>query len=65
MASEKRTNYSWNDSPNPPWPLGDNESLDIAYFKVIRELKSLGYVIIDEERLKALKSDSRGSYGPD
>jgi hypothetical protein len=57
--------YRWNDVPNPPWPLGDDESLDIAYFKVMRELKVLGYTIIDESRLKAFKSDSRGSYGAD
>lgn len=56
---------NWNKVPNPPWPLGDDEVLDIAYFKVMRELKSLGYTIIDIERLNALKSDSRRSYGPD
>ncbi len=36
----------WGSIDPPPWPLGENESLDIAYYKAMRKLAAMDYTIV-------------------
>ena len=55
---------SWGVNP-PPWILGDNESLDIAYFKVMRALQSYGYTIAHSSDLALIADMKKTEWGAD